>query len=277
MENEETMLISPGPRELARLRTRPGRKVQLALDVTTTAAALAALERAGNRIDIVEVGTVLCLSEGMGAVRAIRAACPSLVLLADIRIAEAGSLLSQLAFDAGADWVTVVSGASPATFPAVAAAAAERGADVQVELSDGWTWDLVERCRGLGIAHFVLHRSRDAEANGPLAWTDRDLAAIRGIHALGGRVSVTGGLSASQLAAFAPLPVEIFIAGRAIYAAADPASAAAQFRRAVADLGDLPADALADSPSRLPADASADSPSSLPADIPAAAFEQVAR
>jgi 3-dehydro-L-gulonate-6-phosphate decarboxylase len=55
----------------------------------------------------------------MGAVRAIRAAYPDHIVLADIRIAEAGSLLSAMAFEAGADWVTVVSGAAPEVFPAV--------------------------------------------------------------------------------------------------------------------------------------------------------------
>lgn len=235
------MLISPSPLEQARLQTSPGRKVQLALDVTTTEAALAALQKTAHLIDVIEVGTVLCLSQGMDAVRAIRAAHPDLVVLADIRIAEAGGLLARLALDAGADWVTVVSGASPSTFAAVATAAAERQADMQVELSDGWTWDLVERCRDLGIAHFILHRSRDAEANGSLEWPARDLEAIERLHAMGGRVSVTGGLSADQLSPFASLPVEIFIAGRAIYASADPTASAAVFRQAVADLGTIPA------------------------------------
>ncbi|MDR1188236.1 MAG: orotidine 5'-phosphate decarboxylase [Bifidobacteriaceae bacterium] len=234
------MLTSPGALESTRTRTRSGRKLQLALDLTTLEDALHALQRTSDSVDIVEVGTVLCLSEGLSAVRAIRAAHPELVLLADIRIAEAGAILSRLAFEAGADWVTVVSGASPSTFAAVAAQAADRGADVQVELSDGWTWPLVERCRALGIAHFILHRSRDAEANGILAWSERDLEAIDQIHALGGRVSVTGGLSADQLAAFAPRPVEIFIAGRAIVDAPDPSQAAARFRHAVSALGEPP-------------------------------------
>jgi 3-dehydro-L-gulonate-6-phosphate decarboxylase len=205
----------------------------LALDLRATATALTALEQAADAIDIIEAGTVLCLSEGMHAVRAIRTAYPNHTLLADIRIAEAGALLSKLAFEAGANWVTVVSGAAPATFATVAKVAAECGGEVQVELSEGWTWDLVQRCRDLGIAQFILHRSRDAEAAGSLAWPPGDLDAIERLHALGGRVSVTGGLTPTTLGDFAGRPAEIFIAGRAIYGADNPAAAALAFRDAV--------------------------------------------
>jgi 3-dehydro-L-gulonate-6-phosphate decarboxylase len=187
-------------------------------------------------VDVIEVGTVLCLSEGMRAVRAVRAAYPDHILLADIRIAEAGSLLSRLAFDAGADWVTVVSGAATEVFAAVAAAAAERGRDVQVELSDGWTWDIIDHCRELGIRHFVFHRSRDAEARGALSWAPGDLESIARVHELGGRVSVTGGLSLEELSTFAGVCAEIFIAGRALYAAEDPAVAARAFAAAVREM-----------------------------------------
>jgi 3-dehydro-L-gulonate-6-phosphate decarboxylase len=234
-----TVLSTPGLRELARSAASVNRKVQIALDTQDVPTALAALHLVSESVDVIEVGTILCLSEGMRAVAAIRAAHPDHVVLADIRIAEAGGLLSRLAFDAGADWVTVVSGAAPSSFEVVAAVAAETGGDIQVELSEGWTWDLVRRCRDLGIGQFILHRSRDAEEQGTLAWPSLDLDAISRIYDMGGRVSVTGGMTARQVREFRDLPVEIFIAGRAIYAADNPAAAAKQFSAAVADLPEL--------------------------------------
>ena len=147
-----------GAVERQRAAVRPGRKVQVALDTRALPPALGALRLVAPNVDVVEVGTVLCLAEGMSAVRALRAAYPDHLLLADIRIAEAGSLLSRLAFEAGADWVTVVSGAAPESFAAVADVAAELGGDVQIELSDGWTWDIVQRCRDLGIRRDLRRR-----------------------------------------------------------------------------------------------------------------------
>ncbi|HZO36830.1 MAG TPA: orotidine 5'-phosphate decarboxylase / HUMPS family protein [Solirubrobacteraceae bacterium] len=229
-----TAKTSPlGSSEHARSATRTGRKAQVALDLHDLPTALAALREVAPYVDIIEVGTVLCLSAGMGAVAAIRAAYPDHLVLADIRVAEAGSILSALAYDAGADWVTVVSGAAPEAFPAVAKVAGERGCDVQVELSDGWTWDTVERCRELGIRHFIFHRSRDAEALGDLSWSERDLDSIARVYAMGGRVSVTGGLTTAEVADFAETPVEVFIAGRGLYGSSNPATSAQEFAAAV--------------------------------------------
>ncbi|WP_109472494.1 orotidine 5'-phosphate decarboxylase / HUMPS family protein [Ornithinimicrobium cavernae] len=212
------------------------RSLQIALDVRTVPEALAALESTADDVDVIEVGTILCLSAGMEAVRCLRAAYPLHTILADVRIAEAGSLIANLAFDAGADWVSVVSGAAPATVPAVAQVAAARGKEVQVELSDGWDWDLVSRCREVGIAQFIVHRSRDAEASGNLAWSAADLDAIAELHRRGGRVSVTGGLKPEEIRAFSEIPAEIFIAGRGIYGAEDPAAAVHTYRTAIDSL-----------------------------------------
>src|SRR5699024_4721972 len=96
------------------------RQLQIALDVQTIPEALAAVEATADDIDVIEVGTILCLAEGMDAVRCLRAAHPMHTILADVRIAEAGSIIAGLAYDAGADWVTVVSGAARATMEAVA-------------------------------------------------------------------------------------------------------------------------------------------------------------
>jgi 3-dehydro-L-gulonate-6-phosphate decarboxylase len=217
--------LALGTVEHQRTSARIGRKVQVALDTRDLPAALSAAREVALYVDVLEVGT----------------AHPSHILLADIRVAEAGALLSRLAFEAGADLVTVVSGAAPESFAAVAGVAAEFGADVQVELSDGWTWQVVEKCRDLGIRHFILHRSRDAEMRGDLSWSAGDLDAIARIAASGGRVSVTGGLSAAEVSSFADYPVEIFIAGRALYGSVNPMASAREFAAAVAALPALPA------------------------------------
>ena len=72
--------------------------LQLALDTFDLPSALAPLQRAAPHIDIIEVGTILCLSEGMGAVRVIRSLFPDKTILADVRIAEAGGIIAKMAF-----------------------------------------------------------------------------------------------------------------------------------------------------------------------------------
>lgn len=209
-------------------------KLQIALDMFDLPSALAPLQKAHTHIDIIEVGTILCLSEGMHAVRAIKALFPNKPVLADVRIAEAGSIISKMCFDANADWVSVVSGAAPATAEVVYKEAQNRSRDVQIELSDGWTWDMVEHWRDIGISQIITKRSRDAEAQkGNTSWTAKDFETITKLHEMGYRVTVTGGINAKDIALFKDIPVYIFIAGRSICNADNPNGAAKAFQDAI--------------------------------------------
>ena len=207
--------------------------LQLALDTFDLPSALAPMQKAQAHIDVVEAGTILCYAEGMHAVRALRALYPDKVLLADVRIAEAGSIIAKLAFDAGADWVTVVSGATPATMEVVLTEARGRDRDVQLELIDGWTWAQTADWRALGIEQVIAHRSRDGEALGDLSWKPGDFDEMRRLADLGFKVTVAGGVEVADLPLFASVPIHVFTVGRAIRSAADPAAAAAAFQEAI--------------------------------------------
>ena len=214
-------------------------KLQLALDTFDLPAALAPMQRAKDHIDVVEAGTILCYAEGMHAVRALRALYPEKILLADVRIAEAGSIIAKLAFDAGADWVSVVSGATLTTLEVVLKEAQKQRKEVQLELIDGWTWDDAKTWRELGVPWVITHRSRDGEAatraqGGKLSWTERDFDEMRRLSELGFKVSVAGGVKAEDLPQFKGVPVDLFTVGRAIREADDPAAAAKAFQDAIA-------------------------------------------
>jgi len=204
--------------------------LQIALDTFDLPTALGPLQKAHQHIDVIEVGTILCLSVGMEAVRIIRSLYPEKTILADVRIAEAGSIISKMAYDAGADWVSVVSGAAPDTAEVVLKEARSRGKDVQIELSDGWTWDMARKWAGLGIQQVITHRSRDAEAKGELSWSQQDIDTVHKLAEMGFKVTVTGGVKPADIPRFGGTPVYIFIAGRAIVKADDPAAAAKAFQ-----------------------------------------------
>ena len=215
-------------------------KLQLALDTFNLPAALAPVQKAQHYIDVVEAGTILCYAEGMHAVRALRALYPDKILLADVRIAEAGSIIAKLAFEAGADWVSVVSGATLTTLEVVLKEAEKRGREVQLELIDGWTWDDAAAWRDLGVTWVITHRSRDGEAaikgqGGDLSWKDRDFEVMRRLHELGFKVSVAGGVKVEDMPRFKDVPIGVFTVGRAIRDAENPAAAAAAFQEAISE------------------------------------------
>ncbi|MCB9420235.1 MAG: 3-dehydro-L-gulonate-6-phosphate decarboxylase [Ardenticatenaceae bacterium] len=209
--------------------------LQIALDTYDLPSALGPLQKAAAHIDVIEVGTILCLAEGMHAVRAIKSLFPDKIVLADVRIAEAGSIISKMCFDAGADWVSVVSGAAPSSFEVVLAEALSRSKDMQIELSDGWTWEMAQRWADMGIRQVIFKRSRDLEAQGKLNWGERDFDTIRRLHEMGFKVTVTGGVKPKDISLFAGVPVYIFIAGRAILGADDPAAAVQAFQAAITE------------------------------------------
>ena len=208
-------------------------KLQLALDTLDLPSALGPLQKASQYLDVIEIGTILCLAEGMRAVRIIRSLFPEKILLADVRIAEAGGLISKMAFDAGANWVSVVSGATMTTVEVVAREAQKNKGDVQIELIDGWTMEQAREWRNLGIEQIITHRSRDSEAKGDLTWSERDFNEIRMLAEMGFKVTVTGGVGLSDIPLFAGVPVYVFIVGRGIYKADHPEIAARSFRNAI--------------------------------------------
>lgn len=205
-------------------------RLQLALDKPDLPSALAPLHLAGPSIDIIECGTVLILAEGLRAVREIRALYPDKPILADIRIAEAGKLLAQMAFDAGASMVSVVAGASMTTVKQVCEVAVAAKGEVQVELADEWyDAEKARQWRELGVQHVIVKRSRDREAAGDLSWGPADIERIDELAGMGFTVTITGGIKPSDLAIFAEHPVGIVIAGRSIAGADDPLAAAQEF------------------------------------------------
>lgn len=83
-------------------------KMQLALDELGLDAALALAEQVRSYVDIIEAGTPLLLREGMRAVQALRNAFPEKEILADVKIMDAGEYEASIAFEAGADYCTVL-------------------------------------------------------------------------------------------------------------------------------------------------------------------------
>ncbi len=210
--------------------------LQLALDNRSLPSALEATRILAAEVDVLEAGTILVCAEGMQAVRSLKALYPDRIVLADIKAADAGSILADMCFSNGADWMTVICCAPIATVQTALAEAKKRGdRDVQIELTGSWSWEEAEAWRAAGLTQVVYHRGRDAQAAGQ-SWSDDDLSKIRRLAEMGFELSITGGLTIEDLPLFAGLPVKVFIAGRAIRDAADPAAAARAFKAKIAEL-----------------------------------------
>ena len=165
--------------------------LQLALDHTSLQAAQRDVALLQDHVDIVEAGTILCLTEGLSAVKALRAQCPGKIIVADWKVADAGETLAQQAFG-------------------------------------NWTLDDARAWYRTGVHQAIYHRGRDAQASGQ-QWGEADLARMKALSDIGLELSITGGITPADLPLFKDINVKAFIAGRALAGAAHPARVAAEF------------------------------------------------
>jgi len=208
--------------------------IQLALDYFDLAPALAMAQIVHKDVDILEIGTPLSKGGGMLAVKTIREMCPDNLILADIKSPDVGGGEAKMAFDAGADWMTVLGAAPLDTIKlALEEARSRPGKEMFIELTG--IRDIMARAtewRSIGIERMVYHRGWD-EGNLSRSWDEHDLATIQELTRMGFKISVAGGLGLDMIPFFRGIDISVFIIGRAIRETPDPAATARKFRAAI--------------------------------------------
>lgn len=204
-------------------------KLQLALDALSLEEALTILDQVHSQIDIVEAGTPFVLHYGMEAVRSIKRRFPSLQVLCDGKIMDAGSYESQGMFDAGADWVTVMAFTDSATIAECVEAAHRCGKKVMADLL--CVEDIpqkVERLEQLGVDCIAVHTGVDQQK---LGQTPLDDLRILKSCAKQAETAVAGGISLETLDAYLAFEPDIIIVGGGILNQENVAETAAAFRK----------------------------------------------
>ncbi len=197
--------------------------LQIAMDYIALAPALAMAVKVAPEVDIIEIGTPLCKAVGLDAIRAMRELVgPDKLILADFKSPDVGGLEAKMAFDAGADMMTVIGGAALATVGSALAVAKEEKKEMLMELTG--VRDILARAREwrqIGVERMVYHRGWDEQAFSR-QWVEEDRTVIRQLIDMGFKVTVTGGITKPLLAFFQSLPVSVVICGRGIRETPDP-------------------------------------------------------
>lgn len=107
----------------------PETALQLALDLTSLDRAAELVAKLSPTLGRIEIGTPLAIASGLAAIDRIRPLSrPGAVIVADVKICDAGEKIARSAYAAGADVVTVVAPAiDEITWRGVLAAAADQG------------------------------------------------------------------------------------------------------------------------------------------------------
>ncbi|MFJ3379175.1 3-hexulose-6-phosphate synthase [Curtobacterium sp. NPDC090217] len=205
-------------------------QLQFAMDTLTTEAALELAGAAAPHVDILELGTPLIKSAGLSAITAIKQAHPDKTVFADLKTMDAGELEAGIAFEAGADLVTVLGVAGDSTIAGAVTAAKKHGKGVVVDLIG--VADKAARAReviALGAEFVEMHAGLDEQAEEGFTFS----TLLDDGKASGVPFSVAGGVTAASVADVQASGATVAVAGSAIYSASDVGAAAAEIRAAI--------------------------------------------
>ena len=186
-------------------------KLQVAFDLQSSDEILNFMEKNGDLIDIIEIGTPLIIKEGLKSVLKIKKKFPKQTVLADLKIMDAGLLEAQIGFDAGADIVTVLGLASTKTLNGVKQAVVKNEKEVMVDMinhpcpENKWN-ELKNMEMGLCCLHTANDDSQDGET--PL----NDLERFYNLHG-GENIAVAGGINPDMIRKINSFHPEIVIVG----------------------------------------------------------------
>ncbi|MDO5344758.1 MAG: 3-hexulose-6-phosphate synthase [Lachnospiraceae bacterium] len=204
-------------------------KLQIALDDVTMEDAWKLLEKVHAIVDIVEVGTPFMMEYGMEAVRKIKNSFPDLEVLCDTKIVDAGAYEADMAFQAGADYVTVLGVTDERTIADVVKAAAKAGKKVMADMIRAA--DLgkrIARIEELGVDVIAVHTGVDQQAMGRTPLDDlKEMRACVKHTAL----AVAGGIKPETIDEYLKYKPEIVIVGGGIAHTSDPAAAAEELAK----------------------------------------------
>ena len=186
-------------------------KLQVAFDLQSSDEILNFMEKNGDLIDIIEIGTPLIIKEGLKSVLKIKKKFPKQTVLADLKIMDAGLLEAQIGFDAGADIVTVLGLASTKTLNGVKQAVVKNEKEVMVDMinhpcpENKWN-ELKNMEMGLCCLHTANDDTKDGET--PL----NDLERFYNLHG-GKNIAVAGGINPDMIRKINSFHPEIVIVG----------------------------------------------------------------
>jgi 3-hexulose-6-phosphate synthase len=207
-------------------------KLQLAFDFLQVPEIIRLVGQVEGLVDLVEVGTPVIIRDGVQAVRRLKDAFPKMPLVADLKIMDGGDYEASLAFEAGADWVTVLALADELTIAQAVKAARSYDRNVMVDMIGvAGAGPRAAAVEALGAACVCVHTAIDVQHTGrsPL----QELREIKGVLRTA-LTAVAGGIDARTAAEVSREQPDILIVGGGITRQADPRAAAQELRRRMA-------------------------------------------
>ncbi len=210
---------------------KDGPKLQVALDMMNRKRAIQiAKEAVEGGVDVIEAGTPLIKSEGIGIVKDLKRSFPGIPVVADMKTMDVGSFEVEIAAKAGADYVDVLGVADDETISEAVKAGNQYGCKIIVDLIN--ITDKIGRAREvekLGIDMICVHVGIDQQMRG-----DNPVESLKNIVAnVNIPVSAAGGINSETVPEIVRAGASIIIVGGAIIKAKDVTGAARNVKKAM--------------------------------------------
>ncbi|WP_217594681.1 3-hexulose-6-phosphate synthase [Cohnella sp. GbtcB17] len=206
-------------------------ELQLALDLVDIPGAKAVVAEVAEHIDIVEIGTPVVINEGLRAVKEIKEAFPSLRVLADLKIMDAGGYEVMKASEAGADIVTVLGVSDDSTIRGAVEEARKQNKKIMVDMIN--VKDIEGRAQeidALGVDYICVHSGYDHQAEGKNSF--EELMAIKRVVKQA-KTAIAGGIKLDTLPEVIKAQPDLVIVGGGITGQSDKKATAAEMKKLV--------------------------------------------
>lgn len=206
-------------------------ELQLALDLVNISEAKQVVKEVAPYIDIVEIGTPVVINEGLHAVKAIKDEFPSLKVLADLKIMDAGGYEVMKASEAGADIITVLGVSDDTTIKGAVEEARKQNKKIMVDMIN--VKDIAGRAQeidSLGVDYICVHSGYDHQAAGKNSF--EDLATIKRVVKQA-KTAIAGGIKLQTLPEVISAQPDLVIVGGGITGSEDMQVVAAQMQQLI--------------------------------------------
>jgi 3-hexulose-6-phosphate synthase len=194
-------------------------RLQVALDLTRLEEAMSIASEVAEYMDHLEAGTPLIKSEGMRCVEVLKREFGEKFIVADLKTMDTGFLEASLAFEAGADYSTVMAAADVGTVSGAIEAGRKYKRGVMVDLLGVADLVLAKELDRLGPDYFLIHSGIDMQHRGIMPFEPLRRLSEMGLKA---KLGVAGGLNKDNISMLVGIKVDLIIVGGYITGADDP-------------------------------------------------------
>jgi 3-hexulose-6-phosphate synthase len=206
-------------------------ELQLALDLVNISEAKEVVQEVQEYIDIVEIGTPVVINEGLKAVKEIKEAFPSLKVLADLKIMDAGAYEVMKASEAGASIITILGATDDSTIKGAVEEAKKQGTQILVDMIN--VKNLEQRAKevdALGVDYICVHTGYDLQAEGQTPF--EQLQTIKRV-VKNAKTAVAGGIKLNTLPEVVQSQPDLVIVGGGITSEKDKRNVAEEMKKVV--------------------------------------------